>query len=238
MSIEYSQAGFSFSTSAAELAGVAHKIVTFKKYAVNQSVIDEIDSLKSKLVVLDNAIKKAQNAAYAQALSSLLIQIKKSYSYIVSGVKAFVESSDAKAKNAATALAKKTSKLGDIFTGKANVQLGNVESLIALYKKNDGEEDLKTLKIHDHFAKMEELVNSYKSNYSEKVTEEIDNKGVEMTKAAAPVREKIQNLRKLLTALQTVGPNEDKLVSYLNNMWKEAKIAQTLSANSKKKGKK
>lgn len=234
MAIAYSQSGFNFGTSAAEVAGVAHKIISFEKHAVNQPTKDIMKSIKTNLTILDNAIKKAQNAAAAKALSSLLSEIKADYSAIISGVKAFINSPDANKKKSATELAKKVSKVGDIFTGKTNEQLGRILSQIELFKKG-GTTDLQTLGLDNLLTRMETSISNYQKNYSAKVEEAINNKSVDMGKAAEAVKKDIQNLRKKLTAFQELGPVEDKLVGYLNNMWKEAKSAQSQSSAAKKK---
>lgn len=231
MALKYTHFSFCFSTSAAEIAGLAEKLISFSELAVNDKTADILKQLAKDNKDLVKAIKRFEDAFIIKELKSLLLLMKDDMQAIYKIASGFLKARNENLKVSARDVYSRMDAPSKIFRGKINSQLGLASGYLTAL--GEAEEQLDLLQLGDTFKHMKDAVADYNKKYAKKIKGLISNKSKSMTDAAKLVIADIKALGSTIRAFQVVGPCEDALVEALLPVWQEARRSQLLSSSLK-----
>lgn len=234
MATKYSQAGFKFNTTSAEIAGAVSKLIMLTNLAKKEDTLSMLATLKEKNELLTEAIKVLE-AETLKVQNQILDAIREDYSSILTGVKTHRNDPKAEVKAAAAEVSKYVKPMKDIFVSKKNAQIANIKSIIKLITKCKAD-NLELIGIAGLFNRMVENFDLYNEKFPSNSKGRVDAKNSKTTDLSKDVVKVLQDLKRVLDYHQIKG-YEEEFVKNANEVWKLARQGQLISKANRDKDK-
>ena len=235
---KYSMSGYNLGAAASEILGIGNKLLAIKSLAVTAETKSVLKDIQTDYKVLENVLKKVTEEAASLLLSQVLEIIKRDYKAIMYVVEGQTVSPNDEIREAAEEIKKSLKLLGEIFVGKENKQLGNVNGEVALLKKIDISK-YQLLSVDSIFNRLNDNVEFYSTKFGNIVQDRVKkSQDTKLSIARNALVEDFKDLRKCLEYVQSSKEKrgkDDNFIKQANDIWLKARVGQEATRRNKGK---